>query len=386
MSGQTSEGTESLLTEDPFPFTAARLSYDQKPTLEADENTGAFKYIFPIVTPPGRNGMEPDLQLIYDSSLNKNDYLGLNWTTNITYIERINRTGVENLFTDDYFSSSLDGELKATSTQAGASMASQGGEASSLPTLMEGTDLSSTSSMQELLEGQSATDRANIKSTEIVKVFPMTEYEDAAYGLRVEVESISKIDNGIQIFARAWKGKEQLGFGKDGSVEIERFRIFNPPVMVPDGTKREVWSDGQQAFVERDNFKEDPVAAIRQTLAHTISIVGKEGTAIVPGKRGNTTSTFYPDAHPESTTVDGVMHWSTDPSTWNDAHDATAATSVNDSTPDENYIQSRKISSNNFSIVRAVNFFNTSAISATDDVTSATISVYPTTIINDGGV
>ena len=41
-------------------------------------------------------------------------------------------------------------------------------------------------------------------------------------------------------------------------------------------------------------LKEDPVAAIRASLAHTVSLVGKEGAHIIVGKRGNTTDTFYP--------------------------------------------------------------------------------------------
>ena len=127
-----------------------------------------------------------------------------------------------------------------------------------------------------------------------------------------------------------------------------------------------------------DNFEENPAEAIRQTLAHTISIVGKEGTAIIPGKRGNTTSTFYPS-------MDGSAQYSPSPATWDGAHDATAGTSANDDSADENYIQTRKTSTGDFNFTRALNFFNTSAIPATDEITSATISVYPYSIINTGG-
>src|SRR3990167_8130850 len=79
-------------------------------------------------------------------------------------------------------------------------------------------------------------DRAFLKTCEMAK--RGTEfagiYDSPQYGTRIEI--ISEVKNieingqhGIELFARAWRGTQQLGFGSDGSVEIERFRIFNPP-------------------------------------------------------------------------------------------------------------------------------------------------------------
>lgn len=99
-------------------FDNSRLNHSNTPKLNPDESMGSFRYSFPIVVPPGRGGLAPDLQLTYDQNSGKNEYLGLNWSTNIPYIERINRTGSENLYTATYFTSSFDGELKATSTGA----------------------------------------------------------------------------------------------------------------------------------------------------------------------------------------------------------------------------------------------------------------------------
>jgi hypothetical protein len=90
-------------------------------------------------------------------------------------------------------------------------------------------ELPAPGGIRALLEGKSAAERANVKSEELIKIFPTGEYTDPTYDVDVEVQGIEKIDGGIQIFARAWKGEDQLGFGEDGSVEIERFRIFNPP-------------------------------------------------------------------------------------------------------------------------------------------------------------
>lgn len=109
-------GGESLLDSgngEPIieQFDDNRLSHAKRPEVSPDENTGALRYIFPIVTPPGRNGLGADLSLIFDSSLGKNEYFGLNWATNIPYIEKINRTGVEDLHDEGFpfFYSSLDG-------------------------------------------------------------------------------------------------------------------------------------------------------------------------------------------------------------------------------------------------------------------------------------
>ena len=72
-----------------------------------------IQYSLPIVAPPGRSGLDPNLELLYYSSFIKSEYLGLGWTTNIPYIECINRTGAANLYTENYFLSSFDGELLA---------------------------------------------------------------------------------------------------------------------------------------------------------------------------------------------------------------------------------------------------------------------------------
>jgi len=314
----------SALSEEGLPFDDSRLSFENRPKLEPDQSTGALTYTYPLTLPPGRKGLEPNLALTYDSSSNKNEYFGLGRALNIPYIERINRTGVENLYTGDHFFSSFDGELKATSTEVrGMSLSLGGSESSGLVSVIDEPDPpSSTSTILELLEGKTTDERAAIKSTEIVKVLPTGEYENDTYGLVIDVEGIEQIDGGIQIFARAWKGTEQLGFGADGSVEIERFRIFNPPIMVPDGTKSTT-TIHDHTF-EVDNFTENPLEAVRQSLAHTISIVGQEGTAITEGKVGNTTSTFYPNANPESTSVDGRIGATNQAVSWPTIHDASS--------------------------------------------------------------
>ena len=162
--------------------------------------------------------------------------------------------------------------------------------------------------IEKRLKNKNAKERADIKGAEIAKHDFRGLHNDRKTGIRIEITKIEKIKGGVQIFARAWKNGKQLGFGKDGSVDIERFRIFNPPVLVddPNGTiTRDIFDiDGNKTGVRR--LREDPAEAMRQVIAHNAKLVGKEGTKIVEGKIGNTTDTFYPDADPESTSVDGT--------------------------------------------------------------------------------
>ena len=84
--------------------------YDVKP--EVDQSTGALSYRYPLILPPGRGGMTPELSLVY-SSQNRRDGspVGYGWNLSLPMIERQNLTGIQNLFTDEHFTSSLSGEL-----------------------------------------------------------------------------------------------------------------------------------------------------------------------------------------------------------------------------------------------------------------------------------
>ena len=73
---------------------------------------GSLNYSYPIVVPPGRNGLTPDIALIYDSTNKSHSSLiGVGWAFNIPYIQRTNKTGVEDMYSTDTFTSSIDGEL-----------------------------------------------------------------------------------------------------------------------------------------------------------------------------------------------------------------------------------------------------------------------------------
>jgi RHS repeat-associated protein len=81
-------------------------------TPTVDKTSGALTESIPLDIPPGRNGMQPSLSLQYNSQdLDNDNEVGYGWSLPIPYIERLNKLGTDQLYTDNYFTSSLDGEL-----------------------------------------------------------------------------------------------------------------------------------------------------------------------------------------------------------------------------------------------------------------------------------
>jgi len=77
--------------------------------------TGAFTQHISIDIPPGRNGLQPDLALDYNSQNPEDGIVGYGWSLSIPYIQRLNKTGTNELYGNNpYYSSSIDGELATT--------------------------------------------------------------------------------------------------------------------------------------------------------------------------------------------------------------------------------------------------------------------------------
>lgn|SRR3990167_3964747 len=227
--------------------------------------------------------------------------------------------------------------------------------------------------IRELLIDKTKAEKSEIKSAEIAKLNLVGEYDNFTFGLHIEIISLSKIkvgtQHGIEMIARAWKDGKTLGFGKDGSVEIERFRFYSPPIMTADGTKSEVTRRDGTAYL-KNNLKEDPITAVKNTLAHIIHLVGKQDTKITVGKIGNTTSTFYTaDAAGGDARIDTAAS-----SSWDTSHDSTDG-SYDGSEDAQGEIGSIQ-GGVNFVMPRGFYFFNTGAISATDTISSATFSLF----------
>lgn len=208
----------------------------------------------------------------------------------------------------------------------------------------------------------------------------------------IEITAVNVRDEGgLEVFARAWKDNVPLGFGKDGSVEFERFIIPDPPVLVPeyDGIV-----DYQRQYAVLDpatetvststsSFKEDPQRALQEMIAQNVKITGKEGTAITPGKVGSTT--FGPTY---SGVGDGglgrkTFGGGTDAADWSGEQTATAAQQIDSTSA---FLGANfgigwfyQNNTNRYWLERVIVHFNTADIPDTDTIDSATISAYPQT-------
>ncbi|MFA4846276.1 MAG: FG-GAP-like repeat-containing protein, partial [Patescibacteria group bacterium] len=105
----------SHTTESTTDRTATVAPGRNLPWYDRDETLGSFIYNYPIALPPGRNGMQPSLELAYNSaSVQSVGILGAGWSFSIPFIERMNKTGIEDLYDSTIFTSSLSGELLPT--------------------------------------------------------------------------------------------------------------------------------------------------------------------------------------------------------------------------------------------------------------------------------
>jgi len=267
-----------------------------------------------------------------------------------------------------------------------------------------------TSSIAKLIKGKPSKDRATIKGKEIAnQVKPQKRTKRGEY--EIELVDINRIEGGVEVFARAWTlnksievmrydseneswivshtipKKTQVGFGDDGTVDIERFLIYNPPILVDDPSgdiiREEI--DGETGKTKKRVLKEDPKEALLQELEHTISAKQKKygSENIIRGKIGNTTSTFRPDADPESNSVDGYVTYEAS-SSWDTVHDATSGNYVNDSDIDGGpaFESTWQQSGSQRKIARGVFIFDTSALGDTEVISSAVLSVFGTHVNN----
>ena len=256
--------------------------------------------------------------------------------------------------------------------------------------------------IESLLTDKTTTEKAKIKSQEIAKLDLKGKYIKDNFDIEI-IGDIKAIEvngsNGIELFAKAFKNGKQLGFGKDGSVEIERFKIYNPPILIdnPLGTITRTWEEKDletdKIIIKTRTLEENPKKAIENTLLHTIKIVGKEDTNIIKGKIGNTTSTFYTTAGANSP-VDGYTF--SDPGSlvsWNtlrnslEADDRTQAHDDAVNTTNAGCIRLRSGSSGGSgwkNLSRAIFLFDTSTLPDEDLIDSATLSIYNGTRNSNG--
>lgn len=213
---------------------------------------------------------------------------------------------------------------------------------------------------------------ANLKAAEVAKIGPLSRRQVSFSGATydIEVVGINQIEGGVEVFARAWtEDGTHLGFGKDGSVDIERFRIFSPRVLVedPEGEIVRVSTDQKTDGYTTVHYRLDPEAAMLQTIVHAIKVKHERFTdrPITEGKVGNTTDIYYSNA-----SGDGAMTWNNGTFANNRAGTGSFY-GVDTSAATHNFYEDTNYS------MRAVYYpVDTSSIPASDTISSATFSLY----------
>src|SRR3990167_768249 len=116
--------------------------------------------------------------------------------------------------------------------------------------------------LREQFESLPSKDKANLKGVEIAKLGPQPRQNVKFSGVDVDIEitSITAIEGGVELLARAWENGKQIGFGPDGSVDLERFRFFNPPILVddPNGDIVREWTDDITGELKQRKLREAP--------------------------------------------------------------------------------------------------------------------------------
>lgn len=237
--------------------------------------------------------------------------------------------------------------------------------------------------VEEALPNISPSKRGTIKGQEIAKIGSIAKTQRGDYF--IQVLSLEAMDGGVQAFIKAWdKYGDPIGFGIDGTVEIERVRMFNPPVLVPDpnGTIVRQWQgkdkDTGELVTKTRMLREDMYEALLRHLETVMDMKQEKysGEKIILGKVGNTTSTFASaagasspaDGHLENDGADGVS--------WTDIRDGTGGSTPATAAMTATKIgagSKERVGSARYIITRSVLLFDISAISDIDSINSASL-------------
>lgn len=99
----------------------------KKTGVQSTNSTGALTYDVPIIIPPGRNNLQPDVRIMYNSQSTEGESIvGQGWSVPIPSISRVNRTGLENIYSESYFTSTLSDELVSLGSGAFAAKVDNG--------------------------------------------------------------------------------------------------------------------------------------------------------------------------------------------------------------------------------------------------------------------
>ncbi len=99
--------------EVPWVYDSARV----EGAVSVSNRSGDYNEVYSLELPKGVDGLTPDIKLSYSSQSGYyGSYIGYGWNLNIPSIERVNKSGVDKLYSKDDYTSSFDGELVKTNS------------------------------------------------------------------------------------------------------------------------------------------------------------------------------------------------------------------------------------------------------------------------------
>ncbi len=115
--------------------------------------------------------------------------------------------------------------------------------------------------IKEIIANKEHSEASKLKATALVAA---GEREFSWKDFSVKIDVVKEEGGALVVFVRGYKGGKMI--------HISNPLVFiNPPVMVPDGTKKKV-KDMFGKDAETDNFKEDHKEAFRQIIQHAVEL------------------------------------------------------------------------------------------------------------------
>lgn len=234
--------------------------------------------------------------------------------------------------------------------------------------------------IREKLAGKTPHEQATIKGLEIAEKVSAFQREKRG-DFDIEVLSVTAIERGVEVLARVWDANgEQVGFGKDGTVDIERFRFINPPVIVkdPDGDIINDYTDKDgNTVISRG--KEDVREAILRRLEAALHVKKEKFSSekISRGKIGSTTTII--DYTAGTGAAGGSSHANVDGAgSYAAARDAATAGAVDNIAGNSafNVLHNSRGGSGDYYVRRGDIQFDTSSIPDGDAVSAASVTFY----------
>jgi hypothetical protein len=192
--------------------------------------------------------------------------------------------------------------------------------------------------------------------------------------LEIEIIENNIINGGSEVFVRAWRDGTPIGFGEDGTIEIERILLRHENnhsyLYVPDEKGDFVVEIlNEDGVIDIYKYREDPEEALLRRLEHIIDNIGKTDENIVFGKRGSTVTVI------DQTTTTGDQLLSDAMATYALARDAATGTVSNMSgAAAQNWLHNSLIGT--YYVRRVQIGFDTSSIPDGDTISAATMTVY----------